>query len=81
MRHPDVELIAFTGSQDVGLHHHRGGRRDTPRQEDVKRVIAEMGGKNAMIVDDDADLDVAVLEGVAGAFSFPGAEVLGLPRG
>ena len=71
VRHPDVELIAFTGSKDVGLriietaaaHPSRGG---------VKRVIAEMGGKNALIVDADADLDVAVLESVASAFHFQG---------
>ena len=46
----------------------------------MKRVIAEMGGKNAIIVDDDADLDVAVSEVVASAFRYAGPEVLGLPR-
>ena len=50
-------------------------------QTNVRRVIAEMGGKNAIIVDDDADLDEAVLGVVRSAFGYAGPEVLGLlPR-
>ena len=71
VRHPDVELIAFTGSKDVGLHIIETAAAH-PSRRGVKRVIAEMGGKNAMIVDADADLDVAVLECVVSAFHFQG---------
>jgi len=71
VRHPDVELIAFTGSKDVGLHIIEEAARN-PSRRGVKRVIAEMGGKNAMIVDADADLDVAVLEGIVSVFHFQG---------
>ncbi|MCU0257810.1 MAG: proline dehydrogenase family protein [Solirubrobacteraceae bacterium] len=69
--HPDVELIAFTGSKDVGLHIIEEAARH-PSRRGIKRVIAEMGGKNALIVDSDADLDVAVLEAVVSAFHFQG---------
>jgi RHH-type proline utilization regulon transcriptional repressor/proline dehydrogenase/delta 1-pyrroline-5-carboxylate dehydrogenase len=71
VRHPDVELIAFTGSKDVGLHIIEQAAAH-PSRRGLKRVIAEMGGKNALIVDSDADLDVAVLEGIASAFHFQG---------
>lgn len=71
--HPDTALVAFTGSRAVGLAINRlaaeasagGGRL-------VKRVIAELGGKNAIIVDDDADLDEAVVAVVQSAFGFQG---------
>lgn len=69
---PDVDLIAFTGSQAVGLGiNERASHTDT-QQEMVKRVIAEMGGKNAIIIDDDANLDEAVLGVVTSAFSYAG---------
>jgi RHH-type transcriptional regulator, proline utilization regulon repressor / proline dehydrogenase / delta 1-pyrroline-5-carboxylate dehydrogenase len=57
---PDVDLIAFTGSRQVGLSINELAARTDFRQHSVKRVIAEMGGKNAIIIDDDADLDEAV---------------------
>lgn len=71
--HPDVALIAFTGSLGVGLWINETASKTNPQQQDhVKRVIAEMGGKNAVIVDADADLDEAV-KGVAdGAFGYQG---------
>ena len=71
VRDPEVALIAFTGSKDVGLGIIEAAARH-PSRKGLKRVIAEMGGKNALIVDSDADLDVAVLEGVASAFHFQG---------
>src|SRR5256712_1622567 len=58
--HPEVEVIAFTGSRDVGLRILAQAARVDPGGRSVKRVIAEMGGKNAIIVDDTADLDEAV---------------------
>jgi len=70
--HPDVAMIAFTGSKGVGLMINRTAA-DTPAgQEHVKRVLAEMGGKNAVIVDSDADLDEAVVGVVGSAFGYQG---------
>ena len=66
--HPEVEVIAFTGSKDVGLRVLAQAARVEPGQRSVKRVIAEMGGKNAIIVDDTADLDEAVV-GVVTSFT------------
>jgi RHH-type proline utilization regulon transcriptional repressor/proline dehydrogenase/delta 1-pyrroline-5-carboxylate dehydrogenase len=70
--HPDVSLIAFTGSVEVGLRIIERAARVHPGQADVKRVIAEMGGKNAIIIDDDADLDEAVPQVLSSAFGFQG---------
>ena len=70
--HPDVDLIAFTGSRDVGLLINRQAAAVPPGQDHVKRVIAEMGGKNAIIVDDDADLDEAVVGVIQSAFGYAG---------
>lgn len=70
--HPDVAVLAFTGSLPVGLLLNRMGAEVPPGQQHVKRVIAEMGGKNAVIVDEDADLDEAVLGVVASAFGYQG---------
>ncbi len=70
--HADVAMIAFTGSKGVGLLINRQAA-DTPSgQEHVKRVLAEMGGKNAIIVDEDADLDEAVHGVTASAFGYQG---------
>jgi len=71
VRHPDVNLIAFTGSMEVGLHIIAEAAQH-PARDGVKHVIAEMGGKNAIIVDADADLDVAVLETIVSAFHYSG---------
>ncbi len=72
VNHPDVALIAFTGSRDVGLLINRQAAETKPGQDHVKRVIAEMGGKNAIIVDDDADLDEAVVGVLQSAFGYSG---------
>ncbi len=72
VEHPDIALIAFTGSMDVGLHIVEKAAVTRPGQKQVKRVIAEMGGKNAIIVDDDADLDEAVVQVLYSAFGFQG---------
>jgi RHH-type proline utilization regulon transcriptional repressor/proline dehydrogenase/delta 1-pyrroline-5-carboxylate dehydrogenase len=74
VEHPDVSLISFTGSRKVGLAINvkaaevSAGRNMTL----VKKVIAEMGGKNAIIVDNDADLDEAVLGVMRSAFGYQG---------
>jgi RHH-type transcriptional regulator, proline utilization regulon repressor / proline dehydrogenase / delta 1-pyrroline-5-carboxylate dehydrogenase len=70
--HPDVAGIAFTGSKAVGLRLNEVAARTVPGQREVRRVLAEMGGKNAFIVDSDADLDVAVPAVVSSAFGFAG---------
>ena len=70
--HPDVSLVAFTGSRTVGLAIQEQAGHTDARQEGVKRVIAEMGGKNAIIVDDDANLDEAVIGVLQSAFGYAG---------
>ncbi len=65
---PEVSTIAFTGSKDVGLRIVTRAAQVAPGQRMVKRVIAEMGGKNAIIVDETADLDEAVV-GVMTSFT------------
>jgi RHH-type proline utilization regulon transcriptional repressor/proline dehydrogenase/delta 1-pyrroline-5-carboxylate dehydrogenase len=70
--HPDVALIAFTGSLKVGLSINETAAKTPGGQNLVKKVIAEMGGKNAVIVDSDADLDEAVKGTVDSAFGYAG---------
>ncbi|RII28392.1 MAG: L-glutamate gamma-semialdehyde dehydrogenase [Geobacter sp.] len=70
--HPDVSLIAFTGSMETGTRIIERAARVHPGQANVKKVIAEMGGKNAIIIDDDADLDEAVPHVLGSAFGFQG---------
>jgi RHH-type transcriptional regulator, proline utilization regulon repressor / proline dehydrogenase / delta 1-pyrroline-5-carboxylate dehydrogenase len=70
--HPDIAIIAFTGSRAVGLKINQQAAATPGNQDHVKRVIVEMGGKNAVIVDEDADLDEAVAGVVASAFFYAG---------
>lgn len=72
VRNAGVDLVAFTGSLEVGLSILREAAVVHPGQRSVKRVVAEMGGKNAIIVDLDADLDSAVRGVVRSAFSYAG---------
>ena len=72
VRHPSVNLIAFTGSQAAGLEILRTTGQVTPGQRNIPHVIAEMGGKNAIIVDETADLDEAVLGVLASATGYQG---------
>ena len=70
--HPQTRFISFTGSKEVGLRINQLAATPSPGQIWVKRVVAEMGGKDSMVVDESADLAAAV-EGVAlGAFGFQG---------
>jgi 1-pyrroline-5-carboxylate dehydrogenase len=70
--HPKTRYIAFTGSREVGLRINKVAADRAPGQIWIKRTILEMGGKDAIVVDADADLDVAV-DGVAtAAFGFQG---------
>ena len=70
--HPDVSLIAFTGSVETGLRIIDRAAKVYPGQPNVKKIISEMGGKNAIIIDDDADLDEAVPHVLYSAFGFQG---------
>jgi RHH-type proline utilization regulon transcriptional repressor/proline dehydrogenase/delta 1-pyrroline-5-carboxylate dehydrogenase len=70
--HVDTALICFTGSKAVGLHILEKTAKVLPGQTHVKRVICEMGGKNAVIIDSDADLDEAVTGVLYSAFGFSG---------
>jgi 1-pyrroline-5-carboxylate dehydrogenase len=70
--HPKTRYIAFTGSREVGLDINKSAATRAPGQVWIKRTILEMGGKDAIIVDAEADIDSAV-EGVAvSAFGFQG---------
>lgn len=72
VQHPRARFISFTGSREVGLRINELAARPQPGQLWIKRVTAEMGGKDAIIVDADCDLDAAV-EGVAvSAFGYSG---------
>jgi 1-pyrroline-5-carboxylate dehydrogenase len=70
--HPRTRFIAFTGSKEVGLRINERAARTQPGQLWIKRVVAEMGGKDAIIVADDADLDEAATGVVQSAFGFQG---------
>src|SRR5947208_2396297 len=78
--HKDVDLIAFTGSREVGLKIWESAGITRPGQRELKRVICEMGGKNAMIVDADADLDETITNSIYSAFGFQGQKCSALSR-
>lgn len=70
--HPRVRFVSFTGSKDVGVRIYERAARLQPGQRWLKRVSAEMGGKDAIIVDSEADLDAAAEGIVTSAFGFSG---------
>jgi RHH-type transcriptional regulator, proline utilization regulon repressor / proline dehydrogenase / delta 1-pyrroline-5-carboxylate dehydrogenase len=72
VKHPDTHIIAFTGSREVGCQIYADAAILQPKQKHLKRVIAEMGGKNGIIVDESADLDQAVMGVVQSAFGYSG---------
>lgn len=72
VEHKDVALIAFTGSLEVGTRIMEKASRLQNEQQNFKKIICELGGKNALIVDDDADLDEAVVHIVYSALGFQG---------
>ncbi len=78
--HKDVDLIAFTGSREVGLKIWESAGITRPGQRELKRVICEMGGKNAMIVDSDADVGEAVGYSIYSAFGYQGQKCSALSR-
>ena len=70
--HPKTRMIAFTGSMEVGIHINELAAKVQPGQIWLKRVIAEMGGKDSILVNHDADLESAAQGIVASAFGFQG---------
>jgi RHH-type proline utilization regulon transcriptional repressor/proline dehydrogenase/delta 1-pyrroline-5-carboxylate dehydrogenase len=78
--HPQVDFIAFTGSRAVGLNIWAEAGRTRPGQPNLKKVVCEMGGKNAMIIDNDADLDEAIPAALYSAFGFAGQKCSALSR-
>jgi 1-pyrroline-5-carboxylate dehydrogenase len=72
VEHPKTRFIAFTGSKEVGLWIHETAAKAQPGQKWIKRTILEMGGKDAVVVDETADLDEAAKGIVQSAFGFQG---------
>ncbi len=78
--HPEVNVISFTGSRDVGKTILHTAADTPPTQQHIKKVISELGGKNAIIVDDDADLDEAVGGVITSAFGYSGQKCTSCSR-
>lgn len=70
--HPKVRFIAFTGSKEVGLHINEVAAKPRPGQLWIKRVVAEMGGKDSIVVDADTDIDAAATGVAQSAYGFQG---------
>ncbi len=70
--HPKIRFISFTGSKEVGIHIYEEGAKVRPGQIWLKRVVAEMGGKDSIIVDRETNLDEAVAGVAVAAFGFQG---------
>ena len=78
--HPQIDFIAFTGSKEVGLKIWETAGRTLPGQANLKKVVCEMGGKNCLVVDSDADLDEAVTGTIHSAFGYQGQKCSALSR-
>lgn len=78
--HKNVDFIAFTGSRAVGCKIWETAGPTVPGQANLKKVVCEMGGKNALIIDNDADLDEAIPAALYSAFGFSGQKCSALSR-
>ena len=78
--HKDVYIIAFTGSREVGLRIWESAGKTRTGQRELKRVVCEMGGKNPVVIDSDADLDEAIVDSVYSAFGYQGQKCSALSR-
>ena len=72
VRAPETNMIVFTGSREVGCGIIETAAQIVPQQRAIKKVVAELGGKNAIIVDDDADIDDALRGIISSAFGYSG---------
>jgi 1-pyrroline-5-carboxylate dehydrogenase len=70
--HPKTRFVSFTGSKEVGIHINELAAKVQPGQKWLKRVVAEMGGKDAIVIDDQTDLEAAAQATIASAFGFQG---------
>ena len=78
--HKHVDFVAFTGSRVVGLKIWETAGHTQPGQPNLKKVVCEMGGKNSLIIDNDADLDEAIPAALYSAFGFAGQKCSALSR-
>jgi len=78
--HPGVDFYAFTGSRAVGCGIWESAGKTPAGQRNLKKVVCEMGGKNALIIDNDADLDEAIPAALASAFGYAGQKCSALSR-
>lgn len=78
--HKQVDFIAFTGSRAVGCKIWETAGKTQPGQQTLKKVVCEMGGKNALVIDNDADLDEAIPAALYSAFGFSGQKCSALSR-
>ena len=78
--HPQIDFIAFTGSRSVGCDIYATAGKTAPGQLNLKKVVCEMGGKNALIIDNDADLDEAIPAALYSAFGYAGQKCSALSR-
>jgi RHH-type proline utilization regulon transcriptional repressor/proline dehydrogenase/delta 1-pyrroline-5-carboxylate dehydrogenase len=78
--HKQVDFVAFTGSRAVGCKIWETAGRIQPGQQTLKKVVCEMGGKNALVIDNDADLDEAIPAALYSAFGFSGQKCSALSR-
>src|SRR5436189_4260914 len=78
--HKDIDLIAFTGSREVGLRIWESAGKTLPGQRELKRVVCDMGGTNPVIIDSDADLDEAIVDSTYSAFGYQGQKCSALSR-
>jgi len=70
--HPKTRFVSFTGSKEVGIHINELAAKVQPGQKWLKRVVAEMGGKDTIVIDDQTNLDAAVQAAMVSAFGFQG---------
>ncbi len=80
VKHPQVHIVNFTGSRAVGLWILENAAKVVPGQKHIKKVVIELGGKNAMIIDEDADLDEAVAASIQSFVGFQGQKCSALSR-
>ena len=78
--HPGVSLVAFTGPRQVGLSIVEAAARATEGQREIRAVIADVGGRNTMVIDSDADLDVAVPVAIVPSSALAGSGFLAFPH-
>jgi RHH-type proline utilization regulon transcriptional repressor/proline dehydrogenase/delta 1-pyrroline-5-carboxylate dehydrogenase len=78
--HKNIDFVAFTGSRAVGCKIWETAGKTQPGQQTLKKVVCEMGGKNALVIDNDADLDEAIPAALYSAFGFSGQKCSALSR-